>query len=33
MTMSVEEFDRYLRGDIEKWAQIVRKAGIKVENN
>jgi tripartite-type tricarboxylate transporter receptor subunit TctC len=32
MTLSVEEFDRYLRADIEKWAQIVQKAGIKAEN-
>lgn len=32
MTQTVEEFDRYLRGDIDKWAQIVRKAGIKAEN-
>jgi tripartite-type tricarboxylate transporter receptor subunit TctC len=32
MSQSVEEFDRYLRADIEKWAQIVRKAGIKAEN-
>jgi len=32
MSMSVEEFDRYLRADIDKWAQIVRKAGIKAEN-
>ena len=32
MTQSVEEFDRYLRGDIDKWAQIVQKAGIKAEN-
>jgi tripartite-type tricarboxylate transporter receptor subunit TctC len=32
MAQSVEEFDRYLRGDIDKWAQIVRKAGIKAEN-
>jgi tripartite-type tricarboxylate transporter receptor subunit TctC len=32
MALSIEDFDRYLRGDIEKWAQIVRKAGIKVEN-
>ena len=31
MAQSVEEFDRYLRGDIDKWAQIVRKAGIKAE--
>jgi tripartite-type tricarboxylate transporter receptor subunit TctC len=32
MAQGIEDFDRYLRGDIEKWAQIVRKAGIKVEN-
>jgi tripartite-type tricarboxylate transporter receptor subunit TctC len=32
MAQSTEEFDRYLRADIEKWAQIVRKAGIKAEN-
>jgi len=32
VTLSVEEFDRYLRADIDKWAQIVRKAGIKAEN-
>jgi tripartite-type tricarboxylate transporter receptor subunit TctC len=31
MAQGVEEFDRYLRADIEKWAQIVRKAGIKAE--
>lgn len=33
MTMNVEEFDKYLRADIDKWAQIVRSAGIKAENN
>jgi tripartite-type tricarboxylate transporter receptor subunit TctC len=32
MALSVEEFDAYLRADIDKWAQIVRKAGIKAEN-
>ena len=32
MTLGVEEFDRYLRADIDKWAQIVHKAGIKAEN-
>jgi tripartite-type tricarboxylate transporter receptor subunit TctC len=32
MTLSVEEFDRFLRADIDKWAQIVHKAGIKAEN-
>jgi tripartite-type tricarboxylate transporter receptor subunit TctC len=31
MTMGIEEFDRYLRADIDKWGQIVRKAGIKAE--
>ena len=29
MTLSVEDFDRYLRADIDKWAQIAHKAGIK----
>ncbi len=33
MTMNVEEFDKYLRADIDKWAQIVRSAGIKAESN
>ena len=32
MTMNVDEFDRFLRADIDKWALIVRKAGIKAEN-
>ena len=32
MSMSVEDFDKYLRADIDKWAQIVRSAGIKAEN-
>jgi tripartite-type tricarboxylate transporter receptor subunit TctC len=32
MTQGIEEFDRYLRADIDKWAQIVRKAGIKATN-
>jgi tripartite-type tricarboxylate transporter receptor subunit TctC len=32
MTQSTEEFDHYLRADIDKWAQIVRKARIKAEN-
>jgi tripartite-type tricarboxylate transporter receptor subunit TctC len=32
MSQSVEEFDRFLRGDIDKWGQIVHKAGIKAEN-
>jgi tripartite-type tricarboxylate transporter receptor subunit TctC len=32
MTMGVDEFDKYLRADIDKWAQIVRSAGIKAEN-
>ena len=33
MTMNVEEFDKYLRADVDKWAQIVRSAGIKAETN
>jgi tripartite-type tricarboxylate transporter receptor subunit TctC len=32
LTMGVDEFDKYLRADIDKWAQIVRSAGIKAEN-
>jgi tripartite-type tricarboxylate transporter receptor subunit TctC len=32
MSMGVDEFEKYLRGDIDKWAQIVRGAGIKAEN-
>lgn len=32
LSMSVEEFDKYLRADIDKWAHIVRSAGIKAEN-
>jgi tripartite-type tricarboxylate transporter receptor subunit TctC len=32
MSMGVDEFDKFLRGDIDKWAQIVRSAGIKAEN-
>jgi tripartite-type tricarboxylate transporter receptor subunit TctC len=32
LTMGVEDFDKYLRADIDKWAQIVRSAGIKAEN-
>jgi tripartite-type tricarboxylate transporter receptor subunit TctC len=33
MAMNVDEFDKYLRADIDKWAQIVRSAGIKAESN
>jgi tripartite-type tricarboxylate transporter receptor subunit TctC len=32
MTMSLDEFDRFLRADIDKWAQVIRKAGIRAEN-
>lgn len=32
LTMGVDDFDKYLRADIDKWAQIVRSAGIKAEN-
>ncbi|MFN3350555.1 Bug family tripartite tricarboxylate transporter substrate binding protein [Pseudorhodoplanes sp.] len=30
MTMSVKEFDTYLRKDIDKWADVVKKTGTKV---
>ena len=30
MSMSPAEFDRYLRADIEKWAQVVKVSGAKV---
>ena len=30
MPMSTAEFDKYLRADIEKWAKVVKSAGIKV---
>jgi tripartite-type tricarboxylate transporter receptor subunit TctC len=29
LVMSTAEFDKYLRGDIEKWAGVIKKAGIK----
>jgi tripartite-type tricarboxylate transporter receptor subunit TctC len=31
MLMTPEEFDKYLRADIEKWAQVVRVSGAKIE--
>jgi len=31
MTMSPAEFDKYIRTDIEKWAQVVKVSGAKVE--
>jgi tripartite-type tricarboxylate transporter receptor subunit TctC len=31
MTMSPAEFDKYLRADIEKWAKVVKSAGIKAK--
>lgn len=31
VTMSVKDFDTFLRGDIAKWADVVKKAGIKVD--
>ncbi|MFZ1102067.1 MAG: tripartite tricarboxylate transporter substrate binding protein [Hyphomicrobiaceae bacterium] len=31
LSMSPAEFDKYLRGDIEKWANVIKKAGIKVQ--
>jgi tripartite-type tricarboxylate transporter receptor subunit TctC len=29
MAMTPAEFDKYLRADIEKWAKVVQKSGIK----
>jgi tripartite-type tricarboxylate transporter receptor subunit TctC len=29
MSMTPEEFDKYLRGDIVKWAEVVKKFGDK----
>jgi tripartite-type tricarboxylate transporter receptor subunit TctC len=29
--MSPAEFDKYLRADIEKWAQVVKVSGAKLE--
>jgi tripartite-type tricarboxylate transporter receptor subunit TctC len=29
--MTPAEFDKYLRADIEKWAQVVKTAGLKAE--
>jgi tripartite-type tricarboxylate transporter receptor subunit TctC len=31
MDMSPEQFDEFLRGDIAKWAKVVKSAGIKVD--
>jgi tripartite-type tricarboxylate transporter receptor subunit TctC len=31
VTMSVKEFDTFLRADIAKWADLITKAGIKVD--
>jgi tripartite-type tricarboxylate transporter receptor subunit TctC len=31
MVMTPDEFDRYLRKDIEKWANVVKISGAKVE--
>ena len=31
LVMSQAEFDSYLRGDIEKWAKVIRTAGIRVQ--
>ena len=29
--MTPAEFDKYLRGDIDKWAKVIQTAGIKVQ--
>ena len=31
LVMTPAEFDKYLRADIEKWAQVVKTAGLKAE--
>jgi tripartite-type tricarboxylate transporter receptor subunit TctC len=31
MNMTIEQFDKFLRADIAKWADVVRKTGMKVE--
>jgi tripartite-type tricarboxylate transporter receptor subunit TctC len=31
MTMTPDEFDRYLRADIDKWAEVVKTTGAKVQ--
>jgi tripartite-type tricarboxylate transporter receptor subunit TctC len=31
LVMTPAEFDKYLRGDIEKWAKVIHTAGIKVQ--
>jgi tripartite-type tricarboxylate transporter receptor subunit TctC len=31
LVMTPDEFDKYLRGDIDKWAKVIHTAGIKVQ--
>ena len=31
LTMTPEEFTRFLRADIEKWARVVKAAGIRLD--
>jgi hypothetical protein len=31
MAMSIEQFDRFLRDEIVKWAEVVRVSGAKVD--
>jgi tripartite-type tricarboxylate transporter receptor subunit TctC len=31
MSMTIDQFDQFLRADIVKWADVVRKTGMKVE--
>jgi tripartite-type tricarboxylate transporter receptor subunit TctC len=31
LIMTPEEFDKYVRGDIDKWAKVIETAGIKVQ--
>ena len=31
MTMTSAQFEAYMKGDIDKWAKVIRQAGIKLQ--
>ena len=31
MTMTPAQFEAYMKGDIDKWAKVIRQAGIKLQ--
>ena len=31
MGMTVEQFDKFLRADVQKWSKLVKETGMKVE--